>query len=391
MTPDTARPDDDDGPRLPVRQSGYQTVLLVGVVIVALAAAGVAVWFRLTHKPEPIPTDLTSKFKDLNFSFEPPPAPWVRDEDTRQRLGGQYLLVYKRENPEAYMAFGAQKFDPRSPRPSELRRGLTTVLDKLMEPDRKEYADEIDKRWMGRDGYGFKFRGLLKGGGAAEGEALTVSYKGVGYWFVAWTGENEIYAEQKGAFADGRRRCKLLDLREKWNPQSALAEYKSNVHGYAITDPDGLCKEVTDEEDLKYEGADKMLTVALGNKKDLQKRGTLVVLVTDTPGDPLPTARRMVIDRRTARIKEANPEFTVDFSDRTEAPTDPPANTVEQTSPVVRLQSRVKNDPNQNRLHVVSAARIGEKLVVVHAWCDWHDRDDFEGMFMQIAGSLRPN
>jgi hypothetical protein len=27
--------------------------------------------------------------------------------------------------------------------------------------------------------------------------------------------------------------------------------------------------------------------------------------------------------------------------------------------------------------------------VVVHAWCDWADRDDFEGVFVEIVGSLK--
>src|SRR5262249_33497708 len=269
-----------------------------------------------------------------------------------------YILVYKRENPDAYMAFGAKNFEPRSPRASELRNGLSDALDKIVDMDtRKEYAEEMDQNWMGQPGVGFKFKGLLKGGGAAEGEAIAISYKGIGYWFLAWTGENDIYLDQRSAFADGRRKCKLLDLRENWTQQqSSTAAYKNNVVGYTILDPDGMWKEVTDEDDLRQEGADKMLTIALGNRKNLQKHGTLLVYVTDSGGDPLPTARQMVMDKRASEVKLANPDFSAEFTDRTEPPADQPANTVQQTSEVTRFQSKVKNAANQTRLHVVSAA-----------------------------------
>src|SRR5581483_6295373 len=57
-------------PRLPVRSSRRQTFLLVLVGVVALAGAGVAIWYKVTQKPEPERADRTKQIKDLNISFE---------------------------------------------------------------------------------------------------------------------------------------------------------------------------------------------------------------------------------------------------------------------------------------------------------------------------------
>src|SRR5262245_23641478 len=85
----TATPRDDAGgwARLPVRGSRLQMFLLVLVAAVALAGAAVAVRYKLTHKPEDLPPDLSLMFKEKNLSVEGAPGPWVRDEDMRVSLG----------------------------------------------------------------------------------------------------------------------------------------------------------------------------------------------------------------------------------------------------------------------------------------------------------------
>src|SRR5262245_40659518 len=52
MTPEAAKPDGEEGPRLPVRSSKFQTAMLVAVAAVALAAAGVAVWWKLSSRDD---------------------------------------------------------------------------------------------------------------------------------------------------------------------------------------------------------------------------------------------------------------------------------------------------------------------------------------------------
>ncbi len=314
-------------------------------------------------------------------------------------LDSPYMLVYRRDeadkkdHPAAYMAIGARDYETREPRPSELRSGLLDPLKKMLDTNTLDpFEAPASTTWLGMDVKGFRFRGRLKTGPVIEGEAYYVSHKGIAYWFLAWCGENTIYDEQKAAFADLRAHCKLLDLRKDWKPKSNVVSYKNNVVGYAILDADELWQENTDEKDIQAEdpNADKMLVLKLGNKKNLQKVGTLVSYILPAAGDPMTTARQFVVDKRVAEIKAAGEDYKVEFKDRTgPIEGDPTGNAVEAAAPMIRFESTVKDALNQDRLHVVSAAKIGEKVVVVHAWCDLADRAAFEANFVQIVGSLR--
>ncbi len=44
---------------------------------------------------------------------------------------------------------------------------------------------------------------------------------------------------------------------------------------------------------------------------------------------------------------------------------------------------------SESRLIVVSGARVGDKTVIMHCWCELAKRDVFESRFVQIASSLR--
>ncbi|HJZ58848.1 MAG TPA: hypothetical protein VKE74_28150, partial [Gemmataceae bacterium] len=83
-------------------------------------------------------------------------------------------------------------------------------------------------------------------------------------------------------------------------------------------------------------------------------------------------------------------KYVVNFKEHTEPPEgDPPIDTVDTPTPVVRLKSTVEGASTQSRLIVVSATAVGPKLIVVRGQCDWKDREVFETKMMQIAGSLR--
>ncbi len=396
MTPETARADGEEGPRLPIRQSRFQMFLLAGVSAVALAAAAIVVWYKVTHKGDTVPQDLVSRFKEVNLAFEPPPSPWTRDEETRgETLGSPYILVYKRDNPEAHMAFGAKDYDPRSPRESELQNGLTQALAKLLDMSTIKQSDPLEHTWMGHDVKGFTFRAQLKLGTAVQGEAYRFAYKGIGYWFLSWTGDNNIFEEMQPSFAEARRHCKLLDLRKDWKAkQSATVPFKGERLGYTILDAEGVWEEEKDESNLKYEGeaADKLLKIPPGKikpgkKKDQLQDATLIVYVLPGTGDPITEARQFITDKRAKEVKTGG-DYQIEFVEITGAPEgDPITNPVENPLPVLRLQSIVKGAKDQNRFHVISAAKIGDKIVVVHAYTSG-ERETLEALFIQIASSL---
>jgi hypothetical protein len=124
MTPETARADGETGPRLPVRSSRLQTLLLVGVAVIGLAAAGIAVCYRLTQKPEEITPDPSTNFPARNFAFVEPSGAWSQDGEMLGLVASPFLRVYRRDNPEAFIAVGARDYVDRAPRPGELRDPL---------------------------------------------------------------------------------------------------------------------------------------------------------------------------------------------------------------------------------------------------------------------------
>jgi hypothetical protein len=391
MTRETAHADGEVGFQSPVRTSRLQAFLMMLVTAVAVTAAAIAVWYKLNQK-ENTTSETANKYKELNLEFEPPSSPWTRDEQMRIDLGSPYILVYKRDNPEAYMAFGAKDYDPRSPRESELQKGLMRALEKILDmPTFRPDPSEMEQTWMGQEAKGFKFHAQLKTGAAVDGQACRFAYKGIGYWFLSWTGENNIYDEMKHDFSEARRHCKLLDFRKDWKErESAIVPFKGDRVGYTILDAEGVWEEDKDEFNLKHEGegADKILKMKRGKKQDAIQDEKLIVYVLLGAGDPMTVARGTVTGRRKEEIKGAG-NYPIEFVDITEPPEgDTIASPIENPLPVLRFKSLVKGASSQNRFHVVSAAKIDDKIVVVHAYASLDKKISLESLFIQIASSL---
>ncbi len=370
-----------------------KNMLLVLVTAVALSGAGLAIWWKLNHKEVPPAPENASRLKELNLLFTPPPSPWVRDEDMKARLGLPYYVVYRRDNPEAYMAFGGLDYDPRSPRPSELRSKLVGALDKLLEPGtRKEYTEDADKTWMDQPiQQGFKFVGGLKNGGSVEGDALAMSHKGIGYWFLSWT-PTGMYEEQKSGFQDGRKGCRLLDLRKDWvERQSSTVPFKNNVIGYTIFDTEGIWAEETDDERVKAEDpkADKYLTAKVKQKgRDFHEEAELVVYILDGGADPLAQARSY-IETQANRYEELGSGKNTFTEVTGPLEGDPSPNVATGTAPHILLKSVNSRDPSFTWLYAISAITVGDKTVAVCAKTRWNQRAAFDTKFVQLVKSLR--
>lgn len=393
MTPETARADGEEGPRLPLRSSKLQTYLLTGVAVFSVCAAGVAIWYKVTHRNDTGfgPGSALLKDKEKNFSLEAPPKPWVRDDDMRAKLSAPYIHVYHRDEPEAYIAIGARDYPNSSPRPSDLDTGLDQALDKLLERDtRKKYPMEGSTTWMGQECRGYKFEGVLKGGGKVEGDARTFGHKGVAYWFVAWTGAGDQYEEQKAMFAEARRRCNLLEIRKDWKEkQSPVVPFKNTEVPYAILDAEGMWEEVTDERRIKDEDpkADKYLVTKKNKKRDFSDEAELVVLLLDGADNPLGAARAYV-EAQANTLPDVRGKNT--FTEHTGSlEGDPTPNTVDGNAAFVLLKSENSLDRNHAWLYAVSAIKVGGRTVAVVAKCPWNQRAAFDTKFVQIVKSLR--
>ena len=369
-------------------------VVIAGIALLGVVAA--TIYFQLTPKPSGVSKEEPPKFIAKNVSFDPPTAPWERDDETNKTLNAPILFVLKRTDPEAWIAFGARDFDPREPRPSELRDGLFQKLARLFD-DLRDVTPIPNARWLGEPATAYTFRGRGKRDGPhVAGECHAVSYKGVAYWMLCWAGENDA----EGLFPTFeaiRDRFKLLKEREKWLPrESTVRPFGGHRYGYQVLDAEGLWVE-PDRKDQNPEDIDPKADLLLHAREkrrgiDTAEEAALIVLAIDPAGgDPLAEGRKYVEEQWTAGIKARGgngltPTVT-EVTGNLEG--DPTSNTVEATAPVVRLKATVPEAKNSNELLVVSAIKLGDKLIVVQVSCDWKDRALLEARLVQIAGSLR--
>jgi len=374
---------------LPHAAGHRQTIILAAIVAVLLAAAAVAVYFAATDDQRPRGRGPAVELRELNVGFDPPGDPWSADDPMRTRLGTPVRVVYRRSDPAGYVAFAARDYETRNPRARDLDDGLTGPLNRMFENVRVE-SHLSGATWLGRPARAFRFRAQSREGNVA-GECFAVGHEGVGYWSIGWTGENDLEALLP-QFEAVREKFRLLGRRDDWREkESPTTEFRGDKADYRLIDAEGVWKRAETKAEEEDPAADLFL------RAKFKRRGTdfpdeaslLVYVVEGGGGDPLQDARRYVEEKRTAEIRRANDALAPAFKELTGEPeggANP--NAGEANSPVVRLHATVPGASTQARLIVVSGARVGEKLVVVHAWCDWSQRAAFEGIFMQIAGSL---
>jgi hypothetical protein len=382
--------------------AGIAAVLMAGTVIAGLYL----VLFR--HRGgDPGGPEAGVQMPDLNVAVEGAPPGWLRDDNVRSKIGPPYIISYRREGPEAYVAFGATEPEKgRMPRPSEMRRDMMTPFPKLFDTSTLERQPPAAADWLGEavstheaHPSGFTFRAQSTDGVIWRGETYTVANKGVAYFWLAWCPEND-YEGLKGDFAAFRANCKLLNLRDDWREtRSSVNDFKGDSVPYTLSDAEGLWREVpaADLAELKKAepDLDKRLRMSLTPRRDRKARPEYaelsVYLLTTADADPPRAAKQFAEELETNRIKQANSDFKPpEFAELTDPPQgDPTPPGAPAPATAVRLLSSVKESPSANRLIVASAVKSGGKTVVVVCWCEAAKRDLFETKFVQIASSLR--
>ena len=403
----TAVEDRDQGAPAPGRRTNrYQVVILAGIAAVLMAGTALAIIFKVMNRnsrdpsrPGAVLTD-----KDRNIGLDALPAGWVQDDATRKQLGSPYLYGFKRENPEAYVALGAFEYAKgRSPRSSEMRRDLLLPMGKLFIASKVEEELGLETNWLGQvigKRHGFKFRAPSGNGLVWQGETYTVSTKGVAYYWVSWCGEGD-FDRLEDEFAKFRGKFKLLGTRDDWREKVPKEmPYKGATTSYTFTDAEDIWVEKPVEaEKVLNPDLDRLLRInhtARGDRQALPDDADLRVYLLDGGGDPLERAREYVQSLWVTHVKTASDGAFPDPT-FTELTDDPQGDEVTKGSaPFVRLESRVV-DPatkkviasTESRLIVASGVRVGEKIVVLHCWCELGKREVFESRFIQIASSLR--
>ncbi|WP_171475661.1 BRcat domain-containing protein [Frigoriglobus tundricola] len=402
---------DPYAPRPGRRTHKLQPFILAGVAAVLMAGTALAIFFALKRREKPAPTDSATVLNDRNISIDAPPPGWTTDDRMKVDLGSPYLLCFKRESPEAHVAFGANepKIKGRAPNPNDMRDDLRLPLRKLFD-SLDDRIEPVETKWLGEPiapKHGFTFRAQSTDGLTWRGEAFTVAHKGIAYYWLSWCGDTE-YDAVKSEFAAFRGKFKLLDTRKDWAPTASSGmDYKGDKVPYIITDAEELWKEVPADDYRGLKAAEPDLDRRLymsrtpkGKPRDQPATATLSVYILEGDGDPLQVARKYAEDKETKRIAQASagldaPYTPPTFKERTAPPEgDPAPGSAPATTPYVRLGSQVPEAADAARLIVVSGLRVrsetaGDKIVVVHCWCEYTKRDLFETKFVQIAASLR--
>lgn len=406
----TALEDRDPDAPLPGRRTNKaQVFILAGIAAVLMAGTALAIIFKLMHRPEAETGDGLTKIPDINIGIGTLPEEWKHDDTKKNEFGSPYVRSYRRTNPEAYLVLGANepgKNVKRMPLPSELHRGLRKPLPKIFDMSSLQELDPLETKWLDQaiaPEHGFKFRAQSQDGLPWIGEAYAVAYKGFAYYWISWCGEAD-FEKLQPEFAAIRSKFKLLDAREGWTPSGVIStDYKGDKVPYTLSDAtlsdtEQTWKEIRTDEYPALKAAEpdldrrlRMSYTPQGDRKARPDTAELSVFILDGSGDPLQVARKYVEDRETARIRAANAEFAPPtFKERTDPPEgDPIATDVPATTPVVRLESNVKDSRDAARLIVASGLKVGDKIVVVECWCEFSRRRVFETKFIQIASSLR--
>jgi hypothetical protein len=371
-----------------------QTAIVSFICFVLLAGVGTMIYFRLTSTPSVVKGESGQQLKAHNLSFEMPGEPWTMDDDLKAKVGPPMIIAFKRSEPDAVFCVGAKDYSTREPRPSDLRSAINQLLDRNFEEITQTQI--ADAKFLGQPALvAFLFHASQSDGSRVAGFCHATSFKGVGYWSIAWANEKEAEG-QAAMFESIRERLKLNNTRDTWRAkEQPIRTFGGHAVSYQLLDgedvwkePDAKLRPATDEDP----NADLLLTARVKVPgKDFAEEATLVTILLDPTGDdPLAQGRKYIEDRIAAQVKMANAAFVPKFLERSGEPDgDPPSNAVETPTPVVRMQMTVQGASRFSKLLVVSAAKIGDRVVVVSASCDWADRELFESKFVQIAGSLR--
>jgi hypothetical protein len=401
---------DPDAPLPGRRTNKAQVFILAGIASVLMAGTALTLFFKLTQKKDADTERAGTVISDINIRIGDIPTGWMHDDAMKVKLKSPFVRSYRRENPEAYIAFGASEAPKgHAPRLSDMRADLDQSLRQIFvherENDMVRPTTPAATSWLGEaiaqgDPYpnGFTFRAQSLDSLNWQGEAYMVSNRGIAYYWLAWCGEKD-YESLKGEFAAFRDAFKLMDTRNNWKEmQSNVIDYKGDKVNYTISDAEDQWKEISPErfEALKplEPDLDRRLEMSITPRRDrkaIPDTAELNVFVLDGNGDPLQVARKYVQDRETARIQTLNPGFTPPtFKERTMQPEgDPTPPNVPSSTPVVRLESNVAESRSAARLIVASGLKVDNKIVVVECWCPFNRRGVFETKFIQIASSLR--
>jgi hypothetical protein len=236
-----------------------------------------------------------------------------------------------------------------------------------------------------------------------RGEGYAMTYKGIGYVFIAWASEAD-WATLREELTGLREKVKPAGFREDWAPKRASV-VTFDGDGYQIEDVDGVWLLGKPEEEWKPEekrrfvvedvksfdpAATKVLRAVYQIKeRDDTKRhpAETTALVVELPGgeDPLEAARAHVVGQIKKDYAGNPPDVKLEplakSPSGTPLPTGGPA--------IGRFQFKDPLDKEGRWVWVISAIGVGGKTVAVEAKVQEKFASYVEEWMIHLAGSLK--
>ena len=405
-TPGPAAPPAAGTAQQPARRkaSGVRSTLLtvVGLLVLMSLAVGVVILVAVSKRGAAVPVaagDTEVRVPDRNFAYKMPGAGWPKDNDTQNELGVNVFAMQREATPTGWVALAVIDYETRAPLPGEMHEETLRQLNRVFQDVPPGLTTEPAK-WGPHEARKCFFRAEHKlTQVACVGEAYTMSYKGVGYWFFAWAAEADA-AALSGEFDAMRERLRTLDQREKWVPAAAVeATFRSvkPTSRFRLSTPEKIWAaaqlDPTDEDpaaELLLKGVLKGRT-----RRDFNPAASVVVLVVPGGAEANEIAEEYVRKRYTRDPAVFGPTaiepVTGDLAG--DAPAGVAGAATEGGLPARRLKvSPGGADASKvaEKLVVFAAMAAGDSVVVAEASCPWSQKDVWERRLAQFVGTLRP-
>ena len=377
----------------------WTTVIAVGAFGLVL----VAVLLGLTMRGRPRVDSNTDAIDDrLNLKVEAFPAGWEEDFDNIRTPLNANVLGRKRANPDGYVAVVAQDWVDRQPRAGELDELMQGRLRAAFPPLTVEPVE--GQTWASQPTQSVRFTGT-RNDEHVRGEAFVMTYKGIGYVFVAWASEAN-WGSLQSELAGLREKVRPAGFREKWSPKRANTQaYSPEGAAYQVEDTDGVWirGKPADEwgpkekkfvvDDIKE--LDPKAVMALRAEYEIRERGDgkrkpaealALVVELDKGGDPLAVAQAHLIERikrgyKMATVPDVKLEPMTRSPSGTPLPTGGPA--------IVRLLFKSPIDKDNKVVYVISALSVGGKTVAVETHTPEKSASYVDEWMVHLAGSLK--
>ena len=367
-------------------------LLLLGVIVFGVVLA-IMLKSNMSSGDGVTSSDLAKP--EWNFAYKMPGDPWVMDADMKNEISVNAFAM-KRGGPDAWAALSVSDYKDRSPLLHELREKMLDQLNRVFQNLPPDLTLEPVK-WAGKDAYHCRFRGERRvGETTCIGDCYVLSYKGLGYWFYAWSAEAD-FDKVGTELAELKDKFRTLNEREKWSEKvgNKVTFPRKGTHKlkYQIATFEKFWKE--DERSLPTDLRPKADLVLRGeftgrSKQDRPPYAELAVLFIEGGGDPMSVAAKEV---RAYYTRDPDTFGKFNLTELTGEPLgEPPPG--EEPAAVQPARYKVSPaDPNASKsaekLVVYAAIEVDGQTVIAEASCPWSQREVWERRLIQFVGTLK--